>query len=113
MPPVGMLRDTTVTSSAQLQEEWLPVSDTLARAYLLFSQRGALFTLSVAWRNSMGLLSVLLAELVLLVGDRRENSPSCERRSKGVCAENSLLHLGSCLLKSGCQAPSRRCSYRG
>ena len=48
MPPMGMLRDTTVTSSAQLQEEWLPASDTLAWAYLLFSQRGALFTLSVA-----------------------------------------------------------------
>lgn len=48
MPPVGMLRDTIVTSSAQLQEEWLPVSDTLAQAHLLFSQRGVLFTLSVA-----------------------------------------------------------------
>lgn len=31
--PTGMLRDTTVTSSAQLQEECPPVSDTLGRAY--------------------------------------------------------------------------------
>lgn len=33
MSPTGMLRDTTVTSSAQLQEEWPPVSDTLGQAY--------------------------------------------------------------------------------
>lgn len=47
VPPVGMLRDITVTSSAQLQEEWPPVSDTLGWAYFLFSQKEALFMLSV------------------------------------------------------------------
>lgn len=47
MPPVGMLRDITMTSSARLQEEWPPVSDTLGWAYFLFSLKEALFILSV------------------------------------------------------------------
>lgn len=91
----GDAKDTTVISLPSSKRNGSPVSDTLGRAYCLFLRKR--LCLRLRYMRKQHGPPLCAKELVLLVGDRRENSPSW-KDEKECCTEDALLHLGSCLL---------------